>query len=87
MTRKLGLLPIVAVLLLGPVGCGQEETPPATTSSASAPTDETPVELVTAELGQTAPLFSLPSSTGTEVDLADVVGEQPVVLVFYRGNW
>jgi peroxiredoxin len=35
----------------------------------------------------TAPDFSLPSSTGRKVTLADALAHGPAVLVFYRGYW
>jgi cytochrome oxidase Cu insertion factor (SCO1/SenC/PrrC family) len=38
-------------------------------------------------VGQAAPDFTLPDSTGRSVSLADYRGRQPVVLVFYRGYW
>ena len=39
------------------------------------------------KVGDSAPQFSLPSSTGTMVALKDFVGKSNVVLVFYRGYW
>ena len=39
------------------------------------------------KVGDRAPQFSLPSSTGTMVALKDFVGKSNVVLVFYRGYW
>ncbi|MBM3219427.1 MAG: redoxin domain-containing protein [Candidatus Rokubacteria bacterium] len=38
-------------------------------------------------VGQPAPDFTLPDSTGKAVRLADYRGQKPVVLVFYRGYW
>ena len=37
------------------------------------------------EVGDKAPNFALPSSTGKEIKLADFVGKQPIVLFFYIG--
>ena len=37
------------------------------------------------EVGEKAPLFELPSTTGEKVKLADYLGKQPVVLFFYIG--
>ena len=34
-----------------------------------------------------APLFELPNAQGETVSLGSYVGQQPVVLVFYRGFW
>ena len=34
-----------------------------------------------------APLFELPNAQGEIVSLGSYVGQQPVVLVFYRGFW
>ena len=37
--------------------------------------------------GHRAPAFTLPSSTGDAVTLASYLGHQPVVLVFYMGDF
>jgi peroxiredoxin len=37
--------------------------------------------------GQNAPDFSLPTATGENVILSQLITWGPVVLVFYRGNW
>jgi peroxiredoxin Q/BCP len=37
------------------------------------------------DVGQNAPEFALPSSTGKEIKLADFAGKKPVVLFFYIG--
>ena len=37
--------------------------------------------------GHRAPAFTLPSSTGDAVTLASYLGRQPVVLVFYMGEF
>jgi hypothetical protein len=34
-----------------------------------------------------APLFELPNAQGETVSLSSYIGQQPVVLVFYRGFW
>ncbi len=34
-----------------------------------------------------APAFTLPSSTGGTVQLADYLGKSPILLVFYMGNF
>jgi len=39
------------------------------------------------KVGEMAPSFSLPDSTGTEYALADVLARGPVVLTFFRGGW
>ena len=39
------------------------------------------------EVGDTAPMFSLPSATGEQVTLKDRLNEGPVILNFYRGGW
>ncbi|GAB4455472.1 MAG: hypothetical protein OHK0029_11640 [Armatimonadaceae bacterium] len=38
-------------------------------------------------VGRVAPSFVLPDTEGNEVNLAAVLGQKPVVLVFYRGVW
>ncbi len=40
-----------------------------------------------AGVGDTAPAFRLPSATGEQTALADLLAEGPVVLTFYRGAW
>jgi hypothetical protein len=47
------------------------------------PTAQPPAFVV----GQPAPDFTLPDSTGRPASLADYRGKKPVVLVFYRGYW
>lgn len=37
------------------------------------------------QVGEKAPMFELPSTTGEAVKLADYLGKQPVVLFFYIG--
>ena len=40
---------------------------------------------VALQVGEKAPLFELPSTTGEKIKLADYLGKQPVVLFFYIG--
>ena len=40
-----------------------------------------------AEVGDMAPVFTLPSASGTEVSLESYRGDKTVVLVFYRGSF
>jgi hypothetical protein len=40
-----------------------------------------------ARVGQPAPDFTLPNTTGTPIRLADLRARGPVVLSFYRGRW
>jgi hypothetical protein len=37
------------------------------------------------QVGEKAPMFELPSTTGEQIKLADYLGKQPVVLFFYIG--
>lgn len=37
--------------------------------------------------GELAPDFELPDSTGAQRRLSDLVKENPLVMVFYRGYW
>ena len=39
------------------------------------------------KVGQSAPDFTLESSDGEAITLADYRGKKSVVLVFYRGRW
>jgi peroxiredoxin len=41
----------------------------------------------TPKVGQVAPDFTLPDSSGTERRLSELVAEGPLVLIFYRGHW
>lgn len=43
--------------------------------------------VIAAEQSTQAPSFTLPSATGKQVDLAAYLGKQPVVLVFYMGDF
>ena len=38
-------------------------------------------------VGEVASAFALPDADGKQVDLKEVFGKRPAVLVFYRGNW
>jgi peroxiredoxin len=38
-------------------------------------------------VGETAPDFSLPDSSGKQRKLSELVKDSPLVLVFYRGHW
>jgi peroxiredoxin len=38
-------------------------------------------------VGQAAPEFELPDSTGKLLRLADLAAGGPLVLFFYRGHW
>ena len=37
------------------------------------------------QVGEQAPMFELPSTTGKKIKLSDYLGKQPVVLFFYIG--
>jgi len=65
---------VLALALLAPVGCGNQ---PSVTSYQSR----------AAGLGDKAPDFSLPDSTGHFVKLSDAQTGWYLVLVFYRGSW
>jgi len=39
------------------------------------------------EVGQEAPLFELDSSDGESLRLAELRGEAPLILIFFRGTW
>ena len=39
------------------------------------------------EIGERAPLFTLPDAVGKPVSLEDLLASGPVVVVFYRGAW
>jgi len=46
-----------------------------------------PGTVIAAEHSVSAPLFTLPSTSGEPVELAAYLGKQPVVLVFYMGDF
>ena len=46
-----------------------------------------PGTIIAAEHSAPAPPFTLPSTAGERVKLAEYLGEQPVVLVFYMGDF
>ncbi len=46
-----------------------------------------PNTIIAAEQSVPAPLFTLPSTSGKPVELAAYLGKQPVVLVFYMGDF
>ncbi|MEE8297196.1 MAG: hypothetical protein V3R26_05130 [Hyphomicrobium sp.] len=46
-----------------------------------------PNAIIAAEQSVPAPLFTLPSTSGKSVELAAYLGKQPVVLVFYMGDF
>ena len=39
------------------------------------------------KVGERAPEFGLPDSTGRQRTLAELIGTRKVVLVFFRGVW
>ncbi len=51
---------------------------------AAAPASETTKTL---SVGDPAPAFSLPDTTGNDVSLRSLTASGPAVLVFYRGDW
>jgi peroxiredoxin len=38
-------------------------------------------------VGDTAPVFTLPDATGNNINLANLLKKGPVVLIWYRGEW
>jgi len=46
-----------------------------------------PGTIIAPEQSVSAPLFSLPSTSSAPVELAAYLGKQPVVLVFYMGDF
>lgn len=38
-------------------------------------------------VGDAAPVFALPSTTGATVDLASLQGKERAIVVFFRGSW
>ena len=62
------------------------ETPASTATQPPAPTPE-PEMQHSAEVGDMAPVFTLPSASGTDVSLESYRGDKNVVLVYYRGSF
>ena len=48
---------------------------------------ETHTDILKIHAGDTAPDFTLPNPTGTDVSLSELLRDHRVVLVFYRGAW
>lgn len=48
---------------------------------------EHPNAFVVVKVGQTAPDFALPNTDGAVYRLSQATAVQPVILVFYRGDW
>ena len=46
-----------------------------------------PADLTRIKVGEAAPDFTLSNQDGQPVTLSSYRGQQPVVLVFYRGYW
>ena len=46
-----------------------------------------PGAIIAAEQSAPAPLFTLASASGEPIQLADYLGQQPVVLAFYMGDF
>jgi peroxiredoxin len=53
-------------------------------SAMSAPN---PLSKVKLQVGQIAPDFELPDSTGAARHLSELVADGPLILLFYRGHW
>lgn len=52
--------------------------------AAAAPTAESAVPLA---VGKAVPSATVQAADGSAVELAEVVGQKPTVLIFYRGGW
>ncbi|MBC7806918.1 MAG: peroxiredoxin family protein [Akkermansiaceae bacterium] len=67
-------------------GCtNPEPLAPAQSAGVSAPVADS---VAASEwVGRTVKSFTLPDSDGNTVSLADTLGKEPIVLIFYRGNW
>ena len=70
-SKSSGIVSLLALILYG---CSPRPVVPSATAAAPA-------------VGQMAKTFVLPGIDGKAVDVASTIGKQPVVLVFYRGNW
>ena len=71
---------VLLLLLLIAVSCAKSGTN-STVEAELKPRTE-PVKV-----GETAPDFTLEDQNGQKVSLADLRGNAPTVLAFYRGNW
>ena len=76
-------LAVVGALALAACGSDEDSPPPPTATTQSALIDHS--EFSQLELGQPAPEFSLPTSDGETVALADYQGE-PVLLFFHMAD-
>jgi peroxiredoxin len=46
-----------------------------------------PIRATPPQVGETAPDFELPDSSGSPRRLSDLCAAGPLVLIFYRGHW
>lgn len=75
--RRPWLLGTFIILMMGGVWSGLLGQHAATTRQA----------VVSAAEDRMAPAFALPSTTGDAVNSSDYVGQQPVLLAFYMGDF
>lgn len=84
--RLIASLLLLALVLPGIAGCG---TPPevAVEPREPGPVASSAEEVEPLDVAERAPELVLEGSAGETVDLQQVYGEGPTVLVFYRGGW
>jgi hypothetical protein len=82
--RLLGIAFVISVVGLVLTACdNDDDATPSPAFSNNPPATESSVETPQLQVGDAAPAFSLPTSDGGTVSLADYVGEQPVLLYFH----
>ena len=90
-TRLSSLVILISLILLAvltvrvAVALNQSNEKPSVNSFDTRPAPMVGLESV--QIGDRAPQFRLPSAAGTMFDLEGAVGEERLVLVFYRGHW
>jgi peroxiredoxin len=81
MTQKTKYVAVVGVMLLTLAWIGQVGR------ADSSPLSVSTTDTTGGWIGHPAPVFTLPSSQGSNVDTGKAFGTRPVVLIFYRGIW
>lgn len=85
-TMKSVLLTVISISILLLIGCSLLDI---------SATDEDKLQQISysdlahspVKVGKPAPAFTLPDSDGNPTSLVDINSKQPVLLLFYRGDW
>lgn len=81
--KRLAAFVVSGLLMIVIVGCNNKEIPSEAMASSMTVGDVS----IKIEVGQPAPDFTSIDAQGNTVSLSGFQPDQPVLLVFYRGNW